>query len=287
MPITDTEYVDAYRLDARRLKSLAPGGDRHASRAVQSRHGARRFSARVCRLALRAPGAPRRRDPHGRFRSARQREKPLAPSMEELLIKGGRVVDPANRFDGLRDVRISAGIVAEIGEHLTAARRRAGHRRRRLDRRTGVHRHARALARARPSRKGDDRDRYGGRGARRLYQRGLHAEHDAGARCAANARAAPRANRPRGSLPRLPYRRDDARATGPATLRLRSARARGRRRVLRRRRHDWRRARLRSMPRSAAARSPASSFPTAKTRASRAPEAARRWPKTLPSRAIS
>ncbi|MGB6520272.1 MAG: dihydroorotase [Candidatus Cybelea sp.] len=40
--------------------------------------------------------------------------------MEELLIKGGRVVDPANRFDGLRDVRINAGIVAEIGEHLTA-----------------------------------------------------------------------------------------------------------------------------------------------------------------------
>ncbi|MGB6412056.1 MAG: amidohydrolase family protein, partial [Candidatus Cybelea sp.] len=40
--------------------------------------------------------------------------------MEALLIKGGRVVDPANRFDGLRDVRIGAGVVAEIGEHLTA-----------------------------------------------------------------------------------------------------------------------------------------------------------------------
>jgi dihydroorotase len=40
--------------------------------------------------------------------------------MEALLIKGGRVVDPANRFDGLRDVRINAGVVAEIGEHLTA-----------------------------------------------------------------------------------------------------------------------------------------------------------------------
>ncbi|HEY2554724.1 MAG TPA: dihydroorotase [Candidatus Cybelea sp.] len=40
--------------------------------------------------------------------------------MESLLIKGGRVVDPANRVDGLRDVRIGAGVVDEIGEHLTA-----------------------------------------------------------------------------------------------------------------------------------------------------------------------
>lgn len=39
--------------------------------------------------------------------------------MEAFLIKGGRVVDPANRLDALRDVRIEAGRIAEIGEHLT------------------------------------------------------------------------------------------------------------------------------------------------------------------------
>ncbi|HEY2473615.1 MAG TPA: dihydroorotase [Candidatus Cybelea sp.] len=39
--------------------------------------------------------------------------------MEAFLIKGGRVVDPANRLDGLRDVRIEAGRIAEVGEHLT------------------------------------------------------------------------------------------------------------------------------------------------------------------------
>ncbi|HEX4015057.1 MAG TPA: dihydroorotase [Candidatus Cybelea sp.] len=40
--------------------------------------------------------------------------------MERLLIKGGRIVDPANRFDAVRDLRLHAGVVAEIGEHLDA-----------------------------------------------------------------------------------------------------------------------------------------------------------------------
>jgi dihydroorotase len=37
-----------------------------------------------------------------------------------MLIHGGRLVDPAQGIDALRDVRISGGIVAEIGEHLRA-----------------------------------------------------------------------------------------------------------------------------------------------------------------------
>jgi dihydroorotase len=35
-----------------------------------------------------------------------------------LLVKGGRVVDPSQPLDALRDVRIDAGLVREVGEHL-------------------------------------------------------------------------------------------------------------------------------------------------------------------------
>lgn len=37
---------------------------------------------------------------------------------DDLLIAGGRVVDPALGVDALRDVRVSGGRIAEIGEHL-------------------------------------------------------------------------------------------------------------------------------------------------------------------------
>ena len=35
-----------------------------------------------------------------------------------LLIKGGRLVDPASSMDALRDVRIRDGAIAEIGADL-------------------------------------------------------------------------------------------------------------------------------------------------------------------------
>jgi dihydroorotase len=38
-----------------------------------------------------------------------------------VLIRGGRLVDPANDVDASLDVRIAAGIVVEIGEHLPAS----------------------------------------------------------------------------------------------------------------------------------------------------------------------
>ncbi|HVA32819.1 MAG TPA: dihydroorotase [Candidatus Baltobacteraceae bacterium] len=40
--------------------------------------------------------------------------------MDGLLIRGGRLVDPAQGIDALRDLRISGGIVVEIGEHLVS-----------------------------------------------------------------------------------------------------------------------------------------------------------------------
>jgi dihydroorotase len=38
--------------------------------------------------------------------------------MRSILIRGGRIVDPANALDSLRDLRLRNGRIAEIGEHL-------------------------------------------------------------------------------------------------------------------------------------------------------------------------
>jgi dihydroorotase len=38
----------------------------------------------------------------------------------KILLKGGRVVDPANQIDGVRDVLIENGLVARVGANLTA-----------------------------------------------------------------------------------------------------------------------------------------------------------------------
>ena len=38
--------------------------------------------------------------------------------MSEVLVRGGRVVDPSQGLDALRDLRLRDGVVAEIGEHL-------------------------------------------------------------------------------------------------------------------------------------------------------------------------
>ena len=35
-----------------------------------------------------------------------------------MIVRGGRLIDPSRGFDGLQDLRISGGIVTEIGEHL-------------------------------------------------------------------------------------------------------------------------------------------------------------------------
>ena len=35
-----------------------------------------------------------------------------------MLVRGGRLVDPAARIDALLDVRVADGLVREIGEHL-------------------------------------------------------------------------------------------------------------------------------------------------------------------------
>lgn len=41
--------------------------------------------------------------------------------MRPLLLKGGRIVDPAASLDSIRDLRVRNGVIVEIGEHLAAA----------------------------------------------------------------------------------------------------------------------------------------------------------------------
>ena len=41
--------------------------------------------------------------------------------MEKLLIRGGRVIDPANGMDKVADVLIADGKIAAVGENLTDA----------------------------------------------------------------------------------------------------------------------------------------------------------------------
>ena len=40
--------------------------------------------------------------------------------MEKLLIRGGRVIDPANGVDKVADVLIADGKIAAVGENLTS-----------------------------------------------------------------------------------------------------------------------------------------------------------------------
>ena len=95
------------------------------------------------------------------------------------LLKGGRVVDPANGRDGAFDVLIDGGRIARVGRDLpvdagtTVVDIPSG-----LRRLPGPDRHPRAPARAGPGAQGNDRHRHGGGGRRRLHGRRLHAEHD-------------------------------------------------------------------------------------------------------------
>ena len=104
------------------------------------------------------------------------------------------------------------GAVVEIGEHLQPA---SGEQRLRCNRRrrcARLHRHARASARAGVSAERDDCDRNPGGRSRRIHRRCMHAKYAARAGCARSTRAARKYRGARRALPRLPGRRDHARA---------------------------------------------------------------------------
>ena len=99
------------------------------------------------------------------------------------LLRGGRVVDPANGVDGTFDVLIDGDRISRVGRDLPVEDgAQVIEVPRRLCRSARPHRHARASARAGAGAQGDDRHRCPiGRG-RRIHRHGLHAQHDAGER---------------------------------------------------------------------------------------------------------
>ena len=94
-----------------------------------------------------------------------------------LLIQNGRVVDPAGGIDAVADVLIADGRIAKVGRALKApagtelidATGQSGL--------PGLHRHARAPARAGLRVQGDDRVRHARRGRGRVHRGGLHGQH--------------------------------------------------------------------------------------------------------------
>ena len=95
----------------------------------------------------------------------------------KLLLKGGRVVDPANGRDGVFDVLIDGDRIARVGRDLPADGATVVEVPSGLRRRARADRHARAPARAGAGAQGDGRDRHRRGGRRRLHRRRLHAEH--------------------------------------------------------------------------------------------------------------
>ncbi len=100
----------------------------------------------------------------------------------KLLIKDGRLLDPASKLDGQLDILLENGRVKEMaGAHQEGAGPR-DLRRHRSGGLPRVHRHARAPARTGPGEQGIDRERLAGGGGRRLHLHRLHGQHRAGQR---------------------------------------------------------------------------------------------------------
>ena len=51
---------------------------------------------------------------------ARIPEMFAADSKYDLIIKGGRVIDPARKLDAVRDVAVAQGKIAAVAENITA-----------------------------------------------------------------------------------------------------------------------------------------------------------------------
>ena len=92
------------------------------------------------------------------------------PGADDVVIRGARVLDPVEGVDATLDVRIDNGVIAQIGADLDANEPPRRSTAAGLVARAGVHRPARAPAHAGPRGRGDDRDRDGGRGRRRLLR---------------------------------------------------------------------------------------------------------------------
>src|SRR6185437_10208526 len=83
-----------------------------APRPHHPRHGDHRGSRRRPALRHRAASAQWRAHPHGAGRPRTHRER--SPRMKPLLIRGGRVIDPASGLDAQRDLLLRDGKIAAI-----------------------------------------------------------------------------------------------------------------------------------------------------------------------------
>ena len=116
--------------------------------------------------------------------------------VDDVVIRGARVLDPREGVDAILDVRIDNGTITQLGSDVDAN----GHR---IIDGSGLvlapafvdpHVHLRTPGRER----GDDRDRDGGGRSRRLLRDPRHAEHRPDRRRSRRAARAPRARRARG-----------------------------------------------------------------------------------------
>ena len=223
------EYTARWGITPERLR---PGPEGHAPGPDEPRRRDRPARRRLRRLARRDAGARRARRPDGRaLRPAhrragrRARRSPLRGGVmlwakeqrrDDLVVRGARVVDPAEGIDAVLDVRIDSGVIA-------ADRRERRHeraprdRRRRARARAGVRRPARAPAHARPRGRGDDRERHRGRRGRRLLRDPRDAEHRSDRRLRRDAPLARRDGAARGARSRS--------ASSPRSRRARTARS--------------------------------------------------------------
>ena len=125
-----------------------------------------------------------------------------------LLIqeRPGASIRPRDRR-ACRTCSIDGGRIARSARGLRRPTEADGHRRRRQGRLPGLHRHARAPARARATSTRRHRDRHARGGRRRLHRRLLHAQHQPAQRQPRGHRLHPGQARARGRRARLPDRR--------------------------------------------------------------------------------
>ena len=151
------------------------------------------------------------------------------------LLKGGRVVDPANGRDGIFDILIDGDRIARVGKDLPADGAPVIEVPAGFVVTPGALRHARAPARAGAGAQGNGRDRHGVCGGRRIHGRGVHAEHDADQRQRRRDRVHPAEGGAGGPRARLSDRRGVEGIERRSACRHRRAARRRLRRHLRRR----------------------------------------------------
>ena len=105
--------------------------------------------------------------------------------MNALIIRGGRVIDPANKRDEVADVFVDDGkIVSSLSAKRNAQSTIEEIDANGLDRGAGLDRHARASARAGIRPQGNNRIRHARSSSRRIHDGRLHAKYFSGGRYA-------------------------------------------------------------------------------------------------------